>query len=302
MRAQRALLVAVAALFLACGDKDAFQPDPLLVPWEKLSGRIAYARGNYALPSNPEIVVIDAERRQVYRACKFPQGTMVRDLAWHPSGQSVTATVFVTYPAEWTLVTVDVRSGATTELYPAVGPRFFAAWSRAGRVAFWTFSGLHVDGMPYVPAISGTPLNAPSWSSDGATLAMVLDTPVGSTWWGYGDVNLLDVASGTITPLGPTDASGPAFSQDGGRIAYSRITQAGTEELWVAPVAGGAAVHLSAADSVNPAHPAWSPDGTQIAVEGYTRDFPKRLHLVDSTSGATVQLTADDAEHPSWIP
>jgi Tol biopolymer transport system component len=67
-------------------------------------------------------------------------------------------------------------------------------------------------------------------------------------------------------------------------------------------VAGGAAVHLSAAASVNPAHPAWSPDGTQIVVEGYTRDFPKRLHLVDSTSGATVQLTADDGEHPSWIP
>jgi len=291
------LVGGVAVLGAGCGKSDSFDPEPLLVPWDQLSGRIAYVRGYN------EIIVIDPAARNVRRVYKTSENDWVRDVTWHPSGNSLTATLYNVYPnGTWSLVSIDVRTGNKTDLYPAMNDPSYAAWSTDGRIAFRAFpGGLFIDGVPFSPGLDVAALTAPSWSPNGSTLAVVVNYP--SAYWGMGDLNLVDVATGAASPLGPTDCAKPRYSPDGTRIAYDFMSVAlAVEQLRFASVPGGVETHLSGADSIRPSHPAWSPDGSRLVVQSNTDYEHPKLYLVDATTGATTQLTSKDGHSPAWIP
>lgn len=286
---------------LGCGNEDKADSEPLLVPWSQLTGRIAYVRGSR------EIMVIDSTRRVVERVYLAEADADVRDVTWHPNGALVTATLFHLGPgfaAFWSLASIDVRTGAKTDLYPTMSDPVFADWSPDGRIAFKSggppaFGGLYIDG-ELVPTDVVIPvaLSAPSWSPDGSTLAVIQDNTSG--WHGYGDLRLLDVASGTATSLGPSGCAHPRYSPDGTLIAFTRVSEAtSTDRLWLASVPGGVETHLSGADSIMPTHPDWSPDGSRLVVHS---EAQPNLYLVDATTGAPVQLTAKGGHLPAWIP
>jgi WD40 repeat protein len=289
----------VAVLGAGCGKSDNFDPEPLLVPWDQLSGRIAYVRGHN------EIIVIDPAARNARRVYKTSEHDWVRDVTWHPSGNSLTVTLYNVYPHMiWSLASIDVQTGNKTDLYPAMNDPNYAAWSTDGRVAFKAFGppfpgGLFIDGVPLSPGLDVAALTAPSWSPDGSTLAVVVNFP--SAYWGMGDLNLVDVATGAASPLGPADCSEPRFSPDGTRIAYTFMPVATpSEQLRFVSAPGGVETHLSGADSIRPSHPAWSPDGSRLLVQSNTDlDHPK-LFLVDATTGAPTQLTSKDGHLPAW--
>ena len=105
----------------------------------------------------------------------------------------------------------------------------------------------------------------PSWSPDGARLAVVRGNPEGGS-----DIWLIDSSgSGDETRLvgGAWETRSPSFSPDGATLAFIS-GEAGSLDIWTVPVTGGAATQLT--HGTNPLDeprwtPRWSPDGAWVA-------------------------------------
>ena len=189
-------------------------------------------------------------------------------------------------------------------LYPAVWSPTYAAWSPDGRIAFRAWGppaeGLFIDGVQFPLSPNMASFSAPSWSPDGTTLAVAVgqsSPPFGTA----GDLVLVDMASGTVSPLGPTNCHAPRYSPDGTAIAFNFEPPQLPEQLWFASVPGGVETHLSGADLIRPSHAAWSPDGSRLVVQSNTDYNHPKLFLVNASTGATTQLTAKDGHSPAWI-
>ena len=123
-----------------------------------------------------------------------------------------------------------------------------------------------------------------------------------------------------ITDLG-VNASGVAWSPDGGRLAFTADAHQRDEhsyeraDLWVADLDGN--VTRLTDDEYNYSSPAWSPDGREIAVRGNEgldviireardRGSPTELYVFDARDGRRLRsLTADwdlIPSAPAWSP
>ena len=101
---------------------------------------------------------------------------------------------------------------------------------------------------------------------------------------------------------GPADDQSPAWSPDGGTIAFLRSTGAG----WAmhAVDAGGGNLRQLAPPMVLSAGPRWSPDGSRIAWSGGSLT-DREIFVLDLAGGQPVNLSAhpaDDDRDPSWSP
>lgn len=113
-----------------------------------------------------------------------------------------------------------------------------------------------------------------------------------STGYPHPHLELRDLDGATIRTL--TDAGtgydvDPAVSPDGARVAFTRLTSAGSEQLMVVPSAGGAAAAVPGGSELS--SPAWTPDGRSL-VASDDRDVTPvpGLVRVDVTTGARTSL------------
>jgi dipeptidyl aminopeptidase/acylaminoacyl peptidase len=91
---------------------------------------------------------------------------------------------------------------------------------------------------------------------------------------------LVDTASGAQTPVA-IGASQPAWSRDGGRLAYVAAAEGGRAQLYVRWVASGQAVPITGLPEA-PSSIAWSPDGREIAYTMFVPDEGARLGATPS--------------------
>jgi len=179
------------------------------------------------------------------------------------------------------------------------------------------------------------PSSAPSglnWSPDGKTLAFAAVPAPESGKLDSVHVQLLDVATGAIRPLTSAQRfeNNPVFSPDGRSVAYwypreGRGDLTWENEVWVAPLAGGAPRSLTQALDHNLFGAQWLPDGTSLLVVGNDRtsvgawiqplDGPaRRLDTGDlvingafgydiavATHGTTIAFTATTPTRPSEL-
>jgi TolB protein len=115
--------------------------------------------------------------------------------------------------------------------------------------------------------LTSTPANEifPAWHPNGEDLAYVTDAT------GNFDVYRMAVRDGATSPVvvSAEHEARPAWSPDGGKIAFSRWPAQGRSTdstLWVANADGTTPIELSGAEA--PAtHPAWAPDGRTLAYQ-----------------------------------
>jgi len=107
-----------------------------------------------------------------------------------------------------------------------------------------------------------------------------------------------------ISEGSPTNDTQPAFSPDGGRIAF-RSERDGTGGIFVMS-AGGENVRRVSDFGF---HPSWSPDGREIVVSTFGKNLPdsrnakpSELWVITLETGAKRLLSSSDAMHPAWSP
>lgn len=112
--------------------------------------------------------------------------------------------------------------------------------------------------------VLGDNVESPTVSPDGTRIAFAHRTTAEDGLTRRTDLWVLDVTTGSLTPLvqGDDGSYAPAWSPDGAWIVYvGRHGEA--NDLFVVPASGGEPVQLTTSGRV--ASPTWSPDGSMIA-------------------------------------
>ncbi|HUI55250.1 MAG TPA: protein kinase [Bryobacteraceae bacterium] len=205
----------------------------------------------------------------------------------------------------------DSRSDALEQLTAGEGMRDSPAVSPDGTKIAFDSSTYDMD-IVEIP-LAGGPLRSliatsrdelfPAWSPKGSQLAFVTDRSGAHEIW------LKSTQEGWERPLVtqrdfPGDETQwlltPAFSPDGSRIAYSRISNKHIGELWISPVGGGSPVRLNNSDAYQIA-PSWSPDGKWIVY--FSSDDGLMKAAVGGSEPAVALGFSSGCENPAqWSP
>ncbi|HUO51237.1 MAG TPA: S9 family peptidase [Gemmatimonadaceae bacterium] len=207
--------------------------------------------------------------------------TRAAEARWSPDGKRIA------YVAAGQLWVADASGGARTSLAHLAGGAHGPVWSPAGdRIAFMS---------AVTPACDDDACDAERARAraNDPVKAHVADSLLYRHWDAWDDgtrvhlfvVGLDGGAPRDVTPHAPYDvppgpfysSDGYAFSPDGQEIAFTAI-DAGRAAAWstdlnvyVAPVAGGAATAITAANTGADADPVYSPDGRWIAYRSQAR-------------------------------
>jgi TolB protein len=178
---------------------------------------------------------------------------------------------------------------------------------RNGRVAFSSVRDGSVDIFTMQPDGGGVhevtrdrhPDFSPSWSPDGARIVYVSLHVAASN---FDQLFVVDAAGGRetqITHFTDGGPGGPAWSPDGGTLAF-HVTYGGAidDELFTIHADGSHLVQLTD-NTASDSDPVWSPDGAQIA---FVRDSRVETMRPDGTDVQPVTPPGLLAFDPTWSP
>ena len=260
-------------------------PPPAPPPSFSTAGRIAFTSDR---DGEPYVYLMDADGTDLTRLVRGEAP------AWSPDGGMI---AFHRYNGRLYEIRVIEVNGSNERLVVAGGET--PAWSHDGsRIAFIRYSSVYVvdaDGsgerllvdLPAVRALAPNLANEtmlfgnPTWSRDGASLAVSLNSRI-----------LLTDGQGTAPRIPEQTANAwyPAWSPDGSRLAVERGARIAT----FAPDGSGLTVH-----SFEGWQPEWSSDGTNIAYTSYDGctpswyPCPTAIWLGDPASDQSVRLLPD---------
>ncbi len=170
-------------------------------------------------------------------------------------------------------------------------------------------------------------LDAPGWSPDGQTLAVLLTQnatrasgPLQAETPETGEIKdaffeqrlaLVNLATGALRQISPADTYIYEYdwSPDGTQLAVTAAAGNGDSNWYIAelytldPATGLMKSIYKPSSQI--AHPAWSPDGQRVAfIEGLMSDEPipaGDIYIVPATGGSAVDVTQDQRASTSWF-
>jgi Tol biopolymer transport system component len=189
------------------------------------------------------------------------------------------------------------------------GGHSYPAWSPDGKfIALWHFDGPNTPGnLAIVSPLGGPERRLLEWTGSSRRIAWSID----SQWLAVSPVNvrvnldkgitLVSVATGeriewaAIDPVFARSAD-PAFSPDGSRLAYLRVSDDFSADLYVVSVnddgrPGGQPIRVPYGGT-DPTSPVWTADGRDLLV----------IEGVASSNGGVVRVPADGSRPGERIP
>ncbi len=240
--------------------------------------------------------------------------------AWSPDGRRLafTTTRFApaTAPGLRTVATVSEAGGAVSRAVPGPGDAAEPAWSADGTRLAFTTTRDDPSGDVYVarsgrlvPVATGPlPQHEPAWRGTDLLWTATEEDRTTDVW--SADATGGDRRDHTARP--GRNETGPAFSPDGTRLAYSAEQPDGAARIVVADATGANGQVLApvgTADGDRDTDPTWSPAGDAIAFSRQPADSDGSRILVATVADARLlaevpmpaYLTGRDSE-PSWSP
>jgi serine/threonine protein kinase/dipeptidyl aminopeptidase/acylaminoacyl peptidase len=208
---------------------------------------------------------------------------------------------------------LDTKTGTATRLTSGAGSENTPAVSPDGRRIAYAMQDANfdlietpIDGSPATPLLATTRNEMePAWSPTNAEFTFVTDRSGRPEIWRRsqdGSWELPLVTEDAFPEGGTLTLRLPVFSPDGQRIAFERVVATGSK-IWIATLAGGAPVQMTAAKGANTA-PTWSPDGEWIA---FALGRPAGWSLAKARVGVAappliIRENIAPFTHPQWSP
>jgi len=236
-------------------------PDPASDPAISPDGKlVAFRRNSYA-PGGAGIFVTSSENKSVMQLTQHPGDCCP---AWSPDGKNL---AFTRIAADEYAIYIVSAKGGTPRKISHEDPR-----KKRGELA---------------------------WTPDGKFIAFSGDSPRGGS-----QIFLLSVEDSSVhaitEPQGQDRDWGPAFSPDGAQMAFVRGNGAGfPEEVYVMPLAGGAAHQLTNERAAIMGPPTWSQDGASVIFSS-TKGGDPALWTIPANGGAAARMegTGTATWHP----
>lgn len=160
------------------------------------------------------------------------------------------------------------RPSWTRLLFPEGGQERGARWSSDGKLAFtrggaiWILDRIGGEPRPLVRDDFAGGVGGGEWSPDGTKMAVTHGAS------GFGQIGVVDVASGRITPITyeAREHSSPGWSPDGRSLVFIRADDGGmSNDVVVIPADGSGEGRVLTEGKGWRSSPSFSPDGTRLA-------------------------------------
>ena len=302
------MLALVFAGALACGHSPGKCSDPEAeasgIKWDRLSGRIAYARWEFdGYPADEThgciyLIDVPARRVEVLRDFKTVRDNgdgqvgWAKDLAFRTDGSSLTFAV-QDLNEKWQLHDLSFATGQESVLFADPTAHHFApAWSPDGRLAYISNGLLSED--VYIndkSILSGAERFRVGWVSPSVFIASINDVAAPGT------LCLVDLQKNWMTPIVSGYAAMPAVDPGTRRVVYAHPDTEGWS-IWIANLDGTNQTMLTRGHS--DMDPAWSADRKSVL---FSRPG-QGLFLYDLVTGVLTQVmvTQQPVDNMAWAP
>ncbi|HUU06688.1 MAG TPA: hypothetical protein VMZ49_12520 [Patescibacteria group bacterium] len=280
------------------------------IPWQMISGKIAYSRTEMAPGLIGYLFIIDGNSKRV-NLVKKAERRQFTNLSWKNDGSTLTFSDFDDSRMLWQLLNIFPDGSNLVNIYPGDAHCNYPAWSTNGKLAYF-YNGvehlgeIRIDGSTFFyNGKESCNQSRPAWSPDCKSLVISIADEKAQV--SFIKVNLLDKS---VTPLLKAEGNGgeeifdaPIYSPNGKQIAFHKYGSSigDNEEIWIMNSDGSNPEKLTSGNIDY--SPAWSPDGQYIA---FCRTLDVRMgitkiFIIGLNDRSIIQVTENVARYLTWI-
>lgn len=269
--------------------------------WSLNGGQLSFlARAGQSKDAMNQLFIMNMAGGEAKQITTAPRG--VQHYAWSPDGLSI-AYVAADEPSNKDMIEkgYDAFEVGNNDMFVSAvrSPSHIWLINAQGGEAKRLTSGTWSLPVTIPPGAPSSPL---TWSADGKAIAFV---KIISTYSGdnsYRNIQLVNVADGSIKPLTKRDRMEgyPTYSPDGSKICYwySRDGLSGNiNDIWLTNSSGGEGKNLAQAIDRDLYRAIWMPDGKSILVGGH--DDHRTSLWIQPLEGAARKLNLGTIS-PNW--